>query len=185
MMIRNKNPFTDRQLRLLEAIRAKIQEITDHNPGVIRHDHFEFYTSQTKKYGRIVKIRFPPRSTQIKSELAETAGLYTEARREKLAEIRTKHAIKTARNTDAMLFEEEWNAIAFKLKKALYTTGLINFMFATDNQALSIPCRLMQEIVMVEYSNITAKKESIHTENSETSESMGIKPYSDELAEFI
>jgi hypothetical protein len=182
-MARNKNPFTDRQFRLLEAIRAKIQEITDPDPEVIRHDRYEFYTSQTKKWGKIIKIRFPPRTTEIKSELAESAGLYTEARREKLAEIRKSRGIKTARNTDAMLFEEEWNAIAFKLKKAMYITGLINFLFAVGDNPLAEPCRLMQEIVLTEYTNITTKKPPIHNENAETPQSKGFKPYIDELAE--
>lgn len=182
-MHRNKNPFTDRQLRLLEAIRAKIQEINDPKPEVIRHDSYEFYTIQTKKYGKIVKIRFPSRSTQIKAELAESAGLYNGARREKLAEIRKQRGIKMARNTDAMLFEEEWNGIVFKLKKAMYTAGLINFMFAEDGSSLAEPCRLMQEIVLTEYPNITAKKCPIHIKNAETPESKGIRPYTDDLAE--
>jgi hypothetical protein len=181
-MTRNQNPFTDRQLRLLVAIRAKIQEITDPNPDIIRHDRYEFYTSQTKRYGRIVKIRFPPRSTAIKAELAESAGLYTEARREKLAQIRKEKGIKTARNTDAMLFEEEWNAIAFKLKKAMYTTGLINFMFAAGNSPLAEPCRLMQQIVMTEYPNITDKRNPINTEDCAPATKAG-RSYTDELME--
>lgn len=60
---------------------------------------------------------FPPRSTAIKTEIAKSAGLYTETRRKKIAEIRNQLGIKIARNADAMLFEEEWNSIAFKLKK--------------------------------------------------------------------
>lgn len=183
MMIRNQNPFTDRQLRLLEAIRQKMLEITDPDPDVIRHDRYEFYTTLTKRYGRIIKIRFPPRSTQIKAELSESAGLYTETRRIKITEIRKQRGIKMARNADAMLFEEEWNAIAFKFKKAMYTTGLINFLFATGDNPLAEPCRLMQEIILTEYPNIKAKKAPIHTENSETLKSKGIRPYSDELEE--
>jgi len=182
-MIRNQQPLTDRQLRLLEAIRAKIKKITDPAPDVISHDRYEFYTSNTKRYGKIIKIRFPPRSTAIKSELAKTAGLFTDARREKLDEIRTKHQIKTARNTDAMLFEETWNDIAFKLKKSLYTAGLINFLFAKTGEQASTPLQLTQDIIMAEYPSISSKRDPIHTETPETTESVGDRSYIDELAE--
>ncbi len=181
-MTRNKNPFTPRQLRLLEAIRDKIKEINDPNPDVIRHDRYKFFTVQTKKYGKLVKVKFPPRSTQIKAEITEKAGLYTKERREKLAEIRKERGIKTARNTDAMLFEEEWNAIAFKLKKAMYTTGLINFMFATGQEPLADPCRLMQGIIMTEYPNITAKQDPIPTDEDQAQKKKG-KSYEEELME--
>lgn len=183
-MHRNQNPFTNRQLRLLEAIRAKIQEINDPNPEVIRHESYEFYTSCTKKYGNIIKIRFHPRiSTRIKAELAESSGLYTENRRKQIADIRKQCGIKMARNVDAMLFEEEWNGIAFKLKRAMYITGLINFMFVEGNYPLAEPCRLMQEIILAEYPTITVKRAPIHAKNAEPTESKGIRPYTDELAE--
>jgi len=179
-MTRNKNPFTDRQLRLLEAIRAKIQEITDPDADVIRPETVKFYSSQTKKYGKIIKIKFPPRSVAIKAELSEAAGLFNSARREKLKEIRKKYYIKPAAHADARLFEEEFNQISFKLKKAMFITGLTNFLLTTGDSPLAEPCRLTQEIIMSEYPNITEKRAPLPAEDPAPKQG---KTYEEELME--
>lgn len=185
-MIRNKNPFTDRQLRLLDSIRQKILEIEDPNPDVIRHDRYEFYTTVTKRYGKIVKIRFMPlsRSTAIKAELAGRAKLFNKTKREQLEKIRKKYSIKAARNTDAMLFEEEWNNLMIRLKRYIYFSGIFNQYFTTGKEQLARPIKLIQQIVLEEYPLIKAKRDPIHTENPETSEFRRIRPYTDELAEY-
>jgi hypothetical protein len=187
-MNRNQNPFTARQLALIKAVREKIREITDPGPDVIRHDSFEFYTRNTKRFGTILKIRFKPNSSQIKAELAESSGLLDDKRRERLEEIRAKHGLKKARNTDAMLFESEWDNIMFKFKKSVFVSGYINQMFASDNEALSKPTELMQKVVLETYSPFLKAQKSPENPQeapatAETLKSSGYRGYDKILTE--
>ena len=187
--MRNPNPFTNRQIKLLEAIRERIRQINDPDPEIITHESYEFHTEQTKQFGKIPKIRFRPHSSQIKAELIREAGLIDKSREEKTAQIRQKYGIREARNKEARLFESEWNNIMLKAKKATITVALINQLFANRDQALSDPVWLMQSIVMDEYaSQIKAKKKPIHPfetpqKTAEAQEKKGIKPYNEELGE--
>ena len=182
-MNRNQNPFTQRQLALIKAVRDKIREITDPDQDVIRHDSFEFYTRNTKRYGNILKIRFKPNSSQIKAELAETAGLLDDKRRARLEEIRAKHGLKKVRNTDAMLFESEWDNIMFKFKKSVFVSGYINQVFASENEALSVPTELMQKVVLETYSPfLKAEKEQVQKPESLSS---GYRGYDKILADDV
>jgi len=187
-MIRNPNPFTERQIRLLEAIRKKICQINDPDPEIITHESYEFACVTTKRFGKIPKIRFRPNSGQIKADIAREAGLLDETRKAKLNEIRKEYGIAKARNTDAMLFETEWDNIMFKSKKATYTAAYINQLFATDNQTLSELSKAMQDIIMDTYSpSLKAKREPIkgkkNAETPETSKFKGYKGYDEVLAE--
>ena len=65
--MRNPQPFTERQIRILETIREKIQQINDPDPDIITHESYEFHIEQTKQFGKIPKIRFRPNSGQIKA----------------------------------------------------------------------------------------------------------------------
>jgi len=183
--MRNPQPFTDRQIRLLEAIREKIRQINDPDPEIITHESYEFYIEQTKQFGKIPKIRFRPNSGQIKAEIIEKAGLINESQNEKKAEIRKKFGIREARNSKANLFESEWNNIMHKAKKATFTAAYINQLFATDHQTIAEPMQLLQRVVMDEYSKqIKAKKEIIHSkEKPETQENKGVRSYEEELME--
>jgi len=58
--MRNPNPFTTRQLHLLQAVHEKIKAINDPDPDVITHEIYEFTTSATKDFGKIPKITFRP-----------------------------------------------------------------------------------------------------------------------------
>jgi hypothetical protein len=54
--VRNPQPFTERQIRFLEAIREKIRQINDPDPDIITHESYEFNIEQTKQFGKIPKI---------------------------------------------------------------------------------------------------------------------------------
>jgi len=186
--MRNQNAFTDRQLRLLEAIREKIRQINDPDPEVIRHESYEFRIELTKQFGKIPKIRFKPNGCHIKAELVEKAGLIDESQDEKKAEIRKKFGIREARNSRANLFESEWNNIMLKVKKATFVASFINQLFATDQQTIAEPIGLIQQIVMDEYAQIRVKREPIigneSSEIAETLKNKGVKPYDQQLSEL-
>ena len=180
--MRNPNPFTDRQIRLLEAIREKLRQINDPDPEIITNESYEFHTELTKQFGKIPKIRFRPNSGQVQAEIIKSANLIDESQTEKKADIRKKHGIREARNSKANLFESEWNNIMLKLKKATFTAAYINQLFATGRQRLSDPIQLLQSIVMEEYAGqIKVKKEGIHTEGPEIKDKEPVKGYDEEL----
>ena len=192
-MIRNPNPFTERQLRLLEAIREKISEINDPDPEIITHETYEWFTEQTKQFGKIPKIRFYPNSCLAKAEIIQKAGLIDESRQQEIAQLRKNIGIKKPRDKtsriNARLFESEWNNIMLKAKKATFTVALINQLFCSVDQTISEPIARLQNIVKDEYSpQIKAKRNDINGKEkeksgSETQENTGIKPYDEELRE--
>ena len=193
-MIRNPNPFTERQLRLLKAIQKKINEINDPDPEIITHESYEWFTEQTKQFGKIPKIRFYPNSCLAKAEIIEKAGLINESRQQEIAQLRENIGIKKPRDKEsrimARLFESEWNNIMLKAKKATFTVALINQLFCSIDQTISEPIEHLQNIVMEEYSpQIKAKRDNINEKTkeksrSETQENTGIKPYDEELAQL-
>ena len=193
-MIRNPNPFTERQNRLLDAIRKKICEINDPQPEIITHESYEWVIKQTKQFGKIPKIRFYPNSCITKAELIKDAGLINESKHQKIVELRKKIRIETPRDKEnrimARLFESEWNSIMFKAKKATFIVALINQLFCSMDQIISEPIKFLQNIVMEEYSpQIKAKTADIHTKEMGKSrkEKYGnhnSKPYDEELGEI-
>jgi len=180
--MRNPNPFTARQVRLLEAIHNRIREINNPDPEVITNESYEFHTEQTKQFGKIPKLRFRPNSSRIKAEIVDSAGLIDESLKEKKAEIRAKFGIREARNAKANLFESEWNNIMLKAKKATFTVGLINQLLATSHQTISSPMALLQSIVMEEYKGQIKTNNPLQTANPK--ENREIKGYAQELAEL-
>jgi len=187
--IRNTNPFTERQVRILEAVREKIRQIDDPDPDVITHDSYDWNVESTKQFGKIPKIRFHPKSCQIKAELIEKAGLVDEVRQEQISQIRRKYGIRKARNGLANLFESEWNNIMLKAKKATFTLALVNLLFSAECQTVSDPIALLQQIVMDEYGpQIRERTEPLHPSNpkgtSNSHEIKGMKPYDQELSEL-
>ncbi|MFC1863908.1 hypothetical protein ACFL1Z_08160 [Thermodesulfobacteriota bacterium] len=187
--IRNPNPFTDRQTQLLEGIREKIRQINDPDPEIITHESYDWSIEATKQFGRIPKLRFHPKSCQIKAELIEKAGMVNEARQEQISQIREKYGIRKARNGKANLFESEWNNIMLKVKKATFTLALVNLLFSKENETVSVPVALLRQIVMDEnIHQIKGRKEPIHShftpERSEPHKKGGIRPYDEELADL-
>lgn len=183
--MRNPQPFTDRQIRLLETIREKIRQINDPDPDIITHESYEFHIEQTKQFSKIPKIRFRPNSGQIKARIIEKAGLIDESQNIKKAEIRKKFGIREARNSKANLFESEWNNIMLKAKKATVVAAYINQLFATDQQTIAEPMKLLQSVVIDEYpKQIKAKRGLIHSkEKPETKENNSFRSYEEELME--
>jgi len=185
-MVRKTNPFTDRQLRLLEAIRNKMSQINDPNPDIITNESYEVSIKHTKQFGKIPKIRFRPNSSQIKAELVKKAGMVDESRKTEIVRLRRLYGVSGARNSKARLFEEEWNNIMFKVKKATFTAGMINQLFAAENQAVSEPIHILQQVVMEEYASfIKVKRARIHQDdkNKENADDK-CKGYDEELEEL-
>jgi len=193
-MIRNPNPFTERQTRLLEAIRKKIRAISDPDPEIITHESYEWFTEQTKQFGKIPKIRFYPSSCLAKSEIIQKAGLINESRHQEIAQLRDNIGIERPRDNEsrirARLFESEWNNIMLKAKKATFTVALINHLFCSTDQTISEPIEHLQDIAMDEYSpQIKAKRECINGKEKEESgsgnyQNKDFKPYDEELTEI-
>ena len=184
--MRNPQPFTERQIRLLETIREKMCQINDPDPDIITHESYEFHIGQTKQFGKIPKIRFRPNSGQVKARIIEKTGLIDDSQTEKKAEIRQKFGIREARNSKANLFESEWNNIMLKAKKATVVAAYINQLFAAHTQTIAEPMRLIQTIIQDEYKDQSkAKKEIIHSkEKPENQENESFKSYEEELMEI-
>jgi len=190
-MIRNLNPFTERQTRLLEAIQKKISEINDPDPEIITHETYEWFTQQTREFGNIPKISFSPHSCLTKAEIIEKAGLINESRQQEISQLRQKIGIRKPRvkisRVRARLFESEWNNIMLKAKKATFTVALINQLFCSMDQSISEPIEHLQNIVMDEYSpQIKTKRNDINWKEkeksgSETYQNKNFKPYDEEL----
>ena len=151
--IRNPDPFTERQVRLLEALCEKIRQIDDPDPEFITHESYDWNIELTRRFGRIPKIRFHPKSCQIKAELVEKARLVDQARQEQISQIRRKYGLRKARNGMANLFESEWNNIMLKAKKAALTLAFINQRFSTATQKIADPIIALQQIIMAEHSS--------------------------------
>ena len=184
-MVRKTNPFTDRQLRLLEAIRDKMSQINDPNPDIITNESYEVSIKHTKQFGKIPKIRFRPNSSQIKAELVKKSGIVDESRETEIARLRRLYGVSGARNSKARLFEEEWNNIMFKVKKAAFTAGMINQLFAAENQAVSEPIHILQQVVMEEYASfIKVKRKRIHRDDNNKNADDQCKGYDEELEEL-
>jgi hypothetical protein len=187
--MRNPNPFTIRQIHLLEAIREKIRQINDSDAEVVVIESLEWRTEQTRQFGKIPKIRFKPYSSQIKAEILRQAKLIDEAKEKEIVQIRQKYGVRAAKNKEARLFESEWNNIMFKIKKATFTVGFLNQLFSDPNQKVSEPIRIMQHIVMDEFSPlINAKREPMGpydvSKPAETLKNKGLKPYDQKIDEL-
>ena len=159
-MTRTQNPFTDRQIRLLQAIQAKLREIDNPNKSCVTHESYWFDDETTKNYGKIPKIRFRPNSQSIKAGIMRSAGLIESVsaiRKEKLARIKDKIGYearfrpKTDRDRLADLFDKEWNNLMFKAKKAVFTLALLNQSFANGDEPVAEPVVLLQGIVMEKF----------------------------------
>ena len=191
-MIRNPNPFTQRQIKLLKAIREKIHEINDPDPEIITGESYEWFTAQTKQFGKIPKIRFYPNSCPSKSEIVEKAGLINESRQQERMRLREKiigiDAPKDkASRIKARLFESEWNNIMLKAKKATFTVALINQLFCSMDKTVSELIENLQRIVLEEYApriNNPKNAENLETRRNEILSSKDYKAY-DQVIEEI
>lgn len=155
-MTRNLNPFTERQIRLLEAIQKKLFEINDPEPEIITDESYEWQTEQTKQFGKIPKIKFYPNACLTKSEIIEKAKLIDESRRQKRITLREKILGKDTPKEkeccfNARLFESEWNNIMFKTKKAAFTVAIINQLFCSMDKTVSELIENLQRIILEEY----------------------------------
>lgn len=185
-MVRNPNPLTDRQRKFLEAIREKIRQISDPDPQIITHESYDFYIENTKYFGKIPKLRFKPRSSKIKAEIVQKAGLVDQNREAEIVEIRGKYGVQKARNGLAMLFESEWNNIMVKLKKSVFVAGYVNQLFATEHQTLSELTLLTQWIVKSAYAPLIRMKWKPIIQGKDAAKkikSESFKRYDEELAE--
>jgi len=186
--MRNPNPLTARQIRLLEAIRNRLRKINDPDPEVITNESYEWFIETITGIGKIPKIRFKPGSQSIKSEIMEQAGL-TESishdRKQKRSQARTRHNLHFKPKTDterlADLFDKEWNNIALKLKKAAFTAAYINQLFSTNQQTVSEPIQLLQSIIQEEYKDKIKAGKPIH--DPEPAQKKPESSYADELME--
>jgi len=184
--MRAQNPFTDRQLRLLETIRHRLRAMNDPDPEVITNEEFSWGMELTSEFGRIPKLKFHTQATRIKAELIQKACPMAEAKEKELAKIRAKYDVQGAKYKEASRFESEFNNLMIKAKKAMATVAMINQMFATEGQVVSDPIKLLQEIVNIEYGSLVkSPKEPIHTPRdhapAETRENKGIEPYDVQL----
>ena len=186
----NPNPFTDRQLAFLKAIHKRLAQITKPDPDVITHESYSFRTEHTVKYGSIPKLDLKPNRQQIKADIMRDAGLdtpMTDHRKSARQKARTsaghknpQQPPKSDRQHLAALFDETWNEIMFKVKKAACTAALINQHFTTDTELLAEPMRQIQTIIMTEYQDHIKAPTAPITDPEPARPAQG-KSYEDEL----
>ena len=187
-MVRNRNVFTSRQIKLLQAMVEKLKAITDPDPKIITHETFTWQIKQTKQFGKLPAISFKPNCNQIKAEITRAANLTNKNHDTSLQKLRDQFGIKNIKNREARLFNSELDNILFAWKKHIYAAALINNFFATNTQTISEPFTLMQEILKDEYKMLFQNTDPIHdheTTQTETQESIEIKSYEKELLEEV
>lgn len=187
-MTRNRNVFTSRQIKLLQAMVDKLKTITDPDPKIITHETFTWHIKQTKQFDKLPAISFKPNCNQIKAEITRAANLTNKTRDTSLQKIRDQFGIKDIKNREARLFNSELDNILFAWKKHIYAAALINNFFTTTNQTFSEPFTLMQEILKDEYKMLFQNTDPIHdpgTTQAKAQESREITSYEKELLEEV
>ncbi|MFC1590961.1 hypothetical protein ACFL43_00385 [Thermodesulfobacteriota bacterium] len=186
--MRNPNPFTPRQLRLLEAFRNRLVAITDPDPDIITHESYSWASKLTKTFGSIPTIIFKPQgsSNRIKAEIIRAANLTDPGKDLELKKIRKQYGITERKHKEARLFNAEIDQLMFNIKKHIYASAFLNRLFVTKYQKLSDPITLMQNIIMTEFkADLGKKTDPIHNDSPEQQkeENETESSYSQELME--
>ena len=182
--MRNPNPFTKRQLQLLEALRNRLVQITDPDQDIITHESFTWATKATKQFGAIPTIIFRPTGSanRIKAEIVREARLLDQKREEELTNVQLQFGIRTRKHKEARLFNAEIDNLMFAIKKHTYAAAVMNKLFATEAQKLSDPIKLMQSIIMTEHRLVMDQQTApIHAAPAETQGSKAQRTYATEL----
>lgn len=175
--MRPQNTFTARQIIFIKAICKEIALINTPDPEIITHESYTWSVIQTRRFGKIPKIRFLPHSCQKKAEIMRQSGLIDPTRQREIEKLRNKYSIRELRHGHARLFESEWDNIMLKIKKAAFTIGFINNLFVGDGERIAEPIRLLQAIVLAEHAS--KLKSRISPENIQPSDKTN--RYEDEL----
>ncbi len=161
---RNPNPFTERKIRFISAVRTRLNLI-DNPTDIITPERYTWIVCAIVPFGKIPKLKFSPHPNRIKAEIMRNAGLVdgiSPSRKENIRAIYEKYDIVTARRKEdvilADLFNKEWNELMFAFKRAVFTSGYLNHVFAKTNQSLSDPAKLMQAIVKEEYGAVLGRE---------------------------
>lgn len=165
-MPRNPNPFTKKERRFLESLRAELSRIRDPDKVIDDSQDFSFSLQQTQKFGVIPKIRFNANSLATKERIMNEAGY---------APVTKKSSWRAKRDAAASAFEKTWDALMFKLVKA-------GKVMATFNQALTMEGQAVSELITLVQRCIAPDKVegSIHDPNKAKTEP---RSYMDELHE--
>lgn len=167
--MRNPNPFTPRQLRLLETLRNRLVQITDPDPEIITHESYSWASKVTKNFGTIPTIIFTKNVNRIKAEIIRDAGLSDPDKDHELNKIRKEYGIIERQHKEARLFNAEMDQLMFNLKKHTSAPALINRMFATNQQKISAPIQIIQNAIMTEF-KADLGKENVPIHDAEASQ---------------
>lgn len=166
--MRNPNPFTQRQLQLLEALRNRLVQMTDPDPEIITHESYSWASKTTKNFGTIPTIIFNKNANQIKAEIIRAAGLTNPDKEQALNKIRKQYGIQERQHKEARLFNAEMDQLMFNVKKHTHASAYINKIFATKRQQLSDPITIIQNAIMTEFkADLSQEKDSIHNDETE------------------
>ena len=108
---------TANQNRWLEALSARIKEIDDPNPDVIRHDTYQWSLTNLKGLGNIPKISFFPhgRDTQIKAKIMRNAGLeLRQDWKQKKERIRQEKGVNVLDDKEDRMLARSFNKISIE-----------------------------------------------------------------------
>ena len=138
------------QQKWLEALSAKILEINDPDPEVIRHDTYEWSLTNLKGIGKIPKISFFPhgRDTQIKAEIMRKAGIIQNPDwAKKKARIAKEKGMKLADDKVDRQLARAFNKLSIeywsKARTAILLLQESQMRFCKDGQSLSDPVQLI------------------------------------------
>jgi hypothetical protein len=145
--MRTHNPFTVRQINLLQTLSTKLQDIDNR---LITHISYQWKSQSNRCFGQIPKISFTPHSCYVKAQIIHDSGIHSAIDEQTITLLRKKYGIKKVRYSQARLFESELNNIMLKIKKALHTLAFINNLFSDNDTLVAEPIALLQQIVMEE-----------------------------------
>ena len=138
------------QKKWLEALTAKLWEIDDPNPEVLRHDTYEWSLTNLKGIGFIPKISFSPhgRDTQKKAEIMRNAGLVQKQDwKEKKARIAKEKGLKLADDKEDRQLARTFNKLSIgywsKVRSAILLLQEAQMRFCKDGETLSVPVQLI------------------------------------------
>ena len=180
--MRKAGPFTDRQIRWLNALTDKLKDIDDPDPPILTHESYVYslrYVSQYKR--RLPRITFTPygRDTRIKAHIMRKASLGMDDEwKKELSDLREKHGFKKGRDKEdrilARRFNAYWNRYWDRKAKALDELEDSQKRFSRQDEVVVEPIRLLME----------DKIPQLNLGQPEIRKNRQLKPYDHELAEL-
>lgn len=175
----------EKHSKFIKAVVKKLKELDDPYPEVITHEGYQYSFRFVNKYRRKLPwITFTPygSDTRIKAEIMRRAGLeISDEHLKKVIDLRIKHGLErkniSKNNLLAKKFRKRWNSYWNEKAKAIEALQEAQLQFSKPYETIAEPISLMMD----EKLHINSK---CHSQNAETVNLKGYKPYNEMLDEL-